>query len=140
MNVYLGLEFCYIYFSIFYCLIRSRQLILMRNPRVLYKTVLVMQISLILCLVLYAFNCIIVNICVIELSKSINQSINQFYLLMLLNFFFFTYRLLIISQFTNYMIELFYINVFHSFSRCCFHYISCCQIFQLSLSVSSTLF
>ena len=34
-----------------------------------------MQISLILCLVLYAFNCIIVNICVIELSKSINQSI-----------------------------------------------------------------
>ena len=54
---------------------------------------------------------------------------------MLLNFFFFTYRLLIISQFTNYMIELFYINVFHSFSRCCFHYISCCQIFQLSLSL-----
>ena len=80
MNVYLGLEFCYIYFSIFYCLIRSRQLILMRNPRVLYKTVLVMQISLILCLVLYAFNCIIVNICVIELSKSINQSINFTYL------------------------------------------------------------
>ena len=37
MNVYLGLEFCYIYIFIFYCLIRSRQLILMRNPRVLYK-------------------------------------------------------------------------------------------------------
>ena len=37
-------------------------------------------------MVLFAFNCIILNICVIELSRSINQSINQFYLLMLLFF------------------------------------------------------
>ena len=43
-----------------------------------------MQISLIYLII--AFNCIIFNICVIELSKSINQSINQFYLLMLLFF------------------------------------------------------
>ena len=50
-----------------------------------------MQISLILCLVLYAFNCIIVNICVIELSKSINQSINQSILLTYVVKFFFLY-------------------------------------------------
>ena len=43
-----------------------------------------MQISLIY--LILAFNRIIFDICVIELSKSINQSINQFYLLMLLFF------------------------------------------------------
>ena len=90
-----------------------------------------MQISLIY-LVLFAFNCIILNICVIELSKSINQSVNFTYVIVIFSL---TYRLLIISQFTNCMIQPFYINVFHSFSRCCFHYISCCQIFQLSLSL-----
>ena len=92
-----------------------------------------MQISLIY--LILAFNCIIFDICVTELSKSINQSINQSILLTYVVIFSFTYRLLIISQFTNCMIEPFYINVFHSFSRCCFHYISCCQIFQLFLSL-----
>ena len=72
-----------------------------------------MQISLILYLVLYAFNCIILNICVIELSKPINQSISFTSVVVIFSF---TYRLLIISQSTNCMIHPFYINVFLSLS------------------------
>ena len=87
-------------------------------------------------MVLYAFNCIILNICVIELSKSINQSINQSIFTSVVVIFSFTYRLLLASQSTNCMIHPFYIDVFHSFSRCCFITYLAVKFFNsLSLSV-----